>query len=92
MRSELINIEANEKNLISKLEDLDSENQGLLDESALLHQESSIYKEKAKDLELQLQQSVANESVLTQELGFLEQNVLDVERKMKILKTKTWTR
>jgi chromosome segregation ATPase len=85
MREEIENIEANEKNLISKLKDLDQENQDLMSQSGSLHDERGFFKDKSRDLEIQLNRAVANERLLSQEAGILEANIRELEKKIKNL-------
>ena len=44
MREEIENIESNERNLITKLKDLDQENQQLMTQSGSLHDERGFFK------------------------------------------------
>ena len=85
MREEIENIEANEKNLVTKLKDLDQENQDLMSQSGSLHDERGFFKEKSRDLEVQLNRAVANERLLSQEAGILEANIRELEKKIKNL-------
>ena len=85
MREEIENIEANEKNLITKLKDLDQENQDLMSQSGSLHDERGFFKDKSRDLEIQLNRAVANERLLSQEAGILEANIRELEKKIKNL-------
>ena len=83
MREEIENIEANERNLITKLKDLDQENQELMSQSGSLHSERGFFKDKSRDLEIQLNRAVANERLLSQEAGILEANIRELEGKIK---------
>ena len=85
MRESIENIEANERNLISKLKDLDQENQDLMSQSGSLHNERGFFKDKSRDLEIQLNRAVANERLLSQEAGILEANIRELEQKIKNL-------
>ena len=85
MREEIENIEANERNLITKLKDLDQENQDLMSQSGSLHDERGFFKDKSRDLEIQLNRAVANERLLSQEAGILEANIRELEKKIKNL-------
>jgi chromosome segregation ATPase len=85
MREEIENIEANERNLITKLKDLDQENQDLMSQSGSLHDERGFFKDKSRDLEIQLNRAVANERLLSQEAGILEANIRELEKKIKDL-------
>ncbi len=85
MREEIENIESNERNLITKLKDLDQENQELMTQSGSLHDERGFFKDKSRDLEIQLNRAVANERLLSQEAGILETNIRELERKIQNL-------
>ncbi|MEL0099765.1 MAG: hypothetical protein VW907_09435, partial [Opitutae bacterium] len=85
MREEIENIEANERNLITKLKDLDQENQDLMTQSGSLHKERGFFKDRSRDLEIQLNRAVANERLLSQEAGILEANIRELEGKIKNL-------
>jgi chromosome segregation ATPase len=86
MREEIENIEANEKNLITKLKDLDQENQDLMTQSGSLHDERGFFKDKSRDLEIQLKSAIAVERLLTQEAGILEANIRELDVKINNLK------
>jgi len=83
MREEIENIEANERNLITKLKDLDQENQDLMSQSGSLHDERGFFKDKSRDLEIQLNRAVANELLLSHESGILEANIRELKKKIK---------
>ena len=85
MREEIENIESNERNLITKLKDLDQENQDLMTQSGSLHDERGFFKDKSRDLEIQLNRAVASERLLSQEAGILEANIRELEQKIQEL-------
>ena len=52
-------------------------------QSGSLHDERGFFKNKSRDLEIQLNRAVANERLLSQEAGILEANIRELEKKIK---------
>ncbi len=72
MRAELVDMNTNEKGLISRVRDIDAQNKALLDESSSLKNETSFFKDKSRQLEIQLNQAIGNERILNENLANLE--------------------
>jgi chromosome segregation ATPase len=58
----------NENALVTKVRDIDSQNKQLLKESSNLQNESHFHKDKARQIEIQLSQAIANERILNENL------------------------
>ena len=54
-----------------------------MSQSGSLHSERGFFKDKSRDLEIQLNRAVANERLLSQEAGILEANIRELEGKIK---------
>ena len=74
MRAEIQDMGTSEQNLITKVRDIDSRNKLLLDEAASIREESQFFKDKARQMEIQLNQAVGSERAMNQ-------NALVLERK-----------
>lgn len=85
MRIEIEGIESNERNLINKLEQIDEENQNLLTQTGSLHQDRAFFQERAAQLDAQLNQTVASERYLKQQLGALEEKIILKDAKIQEL-------
>ncbi|MDG1172854.1 MAG: hypothetical protein P8M67_01000 [Opitutales bacterium] len=85
MRIEIEGIESNERNLINKLEQIDEENQNLLTQTGSLHQDRAFFQERAAQLDAQLNQTVASERYLKQQLGALEEKIMLKDAKIQEL-------
>ncbi len=85
MRIEIEGIESNERNLVSKLEEIDAENQNLLSQTGALHKDRAYFKERSAQLEAQLNQAVASERFLKQQLGNLEERIILKDAKIQEL-------
>jgi chromosome segregation ATPase len=72
MRVDLQDMNTNEQALVSKVRDIDSQNKRLLKESSSLSEESTFFKDKSRQLEIQLSQAVANERILNENLRSAE--------------------
>jgi chromosome segregation ATPase len=72
MRSELVDMNTNEKGLVSRVRDIDAQNKALLDEASSLQNETSFFKDKSRQFEIQLNQAIGNERVLNENLASLE--------------------
>ena len=72
MRSELIDMNTNEKGLITKVREIDAQNKSLLEEASSQQNEALFYKDKSRKLEIQLNQAIGNERVLNENLATLE--------------------
>ena len=88
MRLELQNMGTNEQGMVLKVREIDSENQKLLAEASALREESEFYKDKSRKLEIQLNQSVASERVLNENLVALENRNRKFENDLLMLEQK----
>ncbi|MDC3335145.1 hypothetical protein OAV71_01425 [Opitutales bacterium] len=86
MRVELQDINTNEQALVGKLRDIDSQNKQLLEESSSLTEESMFYKDKARQLEIQLGQAIANERILNENLRTAEDKNNQLNRQVASLR------
>ena len=69
MRSELIDMNTNEKGLITKMQEIDAQNKSLLEEASSQQNEALFYKDKSRKLEIQLNQAIGNERVFERKLS-----------------------
>ena len=83
MRGELQNMNTNEQGLVTKVRDIDLQNQALLEESSALRGESDFYKDKARQLEIQLSQVVGNERLLNENARILEDRNLQLQNELQ---------
>ena len=72
MRSELIDMNTNEKGLITKVREIDAQNKSLLEEASSQQNEALFYKDKSRKLEIQLNQAIGNERALNENLATIE--------------------
>ena len=86
MKVELQNMNTNEQGKVSKVRDIDSQNQALLEESSALKQESDFYKDKSRQLEIQLTQAVGNERILNENARAMEDRNIQLQNEVARLK------
>ena len=67
-----IDMNTNEKGLITKVREIDAQNKSLLEEASSQQNEALFYKDKSRKLEIQLNQAIGNERVLNENLATLE--------------------
>ena len=86
MKVELQNMSTSEQGLVSKVRYIDSQNQELLEESSALKQESDFYKDKSRQLEIQLTQAVGNERILNENIRAMEDRSIQLQNEVARLK------
>jgi chromosome segregation ATPase len=86
MKVELQNMNTNEQGLVSKVRNIDMQNQALLEESSALKGESDFYKDKSRQLEIQLTQSVGNERILNENVRTMEDRNIQLQSEVARLK------
>ena len=76
--------QTNETSSVS-FEEIDEENQNLLSQTGALHKDRAYFKERSAQLEAQLNQAVASERFLKQQLGGLEERIILKDAKIQEL-------
>jgi chromosome segregation ATPase len=82
MRIEVQDMNANEQALVNKLKDIDFQNKQLLKESSSIDGESKFFKDKVRQLEIQLSQAVANERILNENLRSSEESAAQLSNEL----------
>ena len=88
MRVDLQDMNTNEQALVEKVRDIDAQNQRLLEESTSLNDESLFYKDKARQFEIQLNQAIANERILNENLRSSDDRNRQLQETVSILRNK----
>ena len=68
--------------------DIDAQNQRLLEESTSLNDESLFYKDKARQFEIQLNQAIANERILNENLRSSDDRNRQLQETVSVLRNK----
>ena len=72
MRAEILDMNTNEKGLISRVREIDAQNKALLNEASTQTNEAKFFKDKSRQVEIQLNQAIGNERILNENLAALE--------------------
>ena len=86
MRIELQNMTTNEQSLIAKVRKIDEENKGLVEQSNSLVNEVDFFKDKARMIEIQLNQAIGDEKAKNEIILSLEQENDRIIRDLETLK------
>jgi len=84
----LQDMNTNEQALVEKVRDIDAQNQRLLEESTTLNDESLFYKDKARQFEIQLNQAIANERILNENLRSSDDRNRQLQETVSVLRNK----